>query len=170
VNRRLILGGVVLLFVAAGLCWWQWSQGSERRASLQAVQSLCLALEASDAKALLNAVALPRAIEHQTPGEQAEFITKALRDEVSRDGLAVLRRYGTYGTLKEIFPAEASSWASQAQVNPDECVAFKLERNGLRAEAVLVKVTDPLSKPSTRNTHYQIVRLNDVKQMADLNL
>lgn len=75
----------------------------------------------------------------RTRAEQIEFISKALRDELSREGLVVLKKEGRFGSLNELFPAEADVWAVQAGVKPEDCVAFRMERNGLRAEVVLVR-------------------------------
>ena len=66
-----------------------------------------------------------------------------------------------------MFPAEAEGWARQAGVNPDDCVAFKLDRNGLRAEVVLLKPSTLGSQSSTPEPSHRIVRVNNVKQMAE---
>lgn len=71
-------------------------------------------------------------------------------------GLAVLQREGEFGTLSDLFPAEASTWAEQAGVKPEDCVAFKLDNNGSRSEVVLVR----------NNENFHIVRCNNVKQLA----
>jgi hypothetical protein len=131
-----------------------------RRQSLASLTQLDSALRSANHAELLNLVVIPAAVRNRTAPEQSEFLVKALNDEISPQGLEALKKAGDYGPLRELFPTEAEAWASQAGVNPDQCVAFKLERHGLQAEVVLVK-------PSTREAPYRIVRVNNVKQMAD---
>ena len=137
-KTRLISVGVALAVASGLLIWFQWRRDAPRRHSFQAVQTFAAALNAGDPAALLQTVALPAAVSGRTVAEQIEFLTKALRDEISPEGLTVLRREGQFGALTNLFPAEAKTWAKQAGVSPEDCVAFKLERNGLRAEVVLV--------------------------------
>jgi hypothetical protein len=92
--------------------------------------------------------------------EQTEFLTKALRDEISPEGLAVLRREGKFGALTDLFPQEAKTWAAQAGVKPEDCVAFRMERDNIRAEVVLVREGEV----------YRVVRCNNVKQLAAAKL
>ena len=99
---------------------------------------------------------MPEALRSRTTSEQLEFIRKSLHDEISLEGFDVLKKHASYGPLKQLFPAEAAAWAKQAGVNPDDCVAFKLEQNGLKSEVVLV----------LENQSLKIVRCNNVKQLA----
>jgi len=79
----------------------------------------------------------------------------------------VLKRDGAFGPLANLFPAEAETWAKQAGVKPEDCVAFKLERNGLRAEVVLVRTPDsPLVPRPSSLPGYRILRCNNIKQLA----
>ncbi len=98
--------------------------------------------------------------------EQAEFLTKALADEISPEGLAVLQREGSFGPLATVFAAEAEGWAKQGGVKVEDCVAFKLERNGLRAEVVLAAGTPLAPRLSPLATSMRILRCNNVKQLA----
>ena len=68
----------------------------------------------------------------------------------------MLQREGSFGLLRTLFPAEAEKWAKQAGVKPEDCVAFKMERTGVRAEVVLLREGQTL----------RVVRCNNVKQMA----
>jgi hypothetical protein len=145
---------LILCFAAGALLWWR--HDAPRREALAAVTSLNDALHGTDPDALLNAVVLPAAIQGRTSAEQVEFLVKALRDEISPEGVAALRRRGTYGPLPTIFPGEADRWASLAGAKPQDCVAFKMERNGVRAEVVLIHEAQG----------FRIVRCNNVKQMA----
>jgi hypothetical protein len=75
----------------------------------------------------------------------------------------VLRKHGDYGPLTNLFPAEAEAWAKEAGVNAGDCLAFRLERPGLRAEVVLAQVG-----PDRRaGRSFKIVRVNNVKQLAE---
>ena len=156
------VGPIILLVLAAGLAVVYWKQGEPRRNSIQTLRQFNGALASGDTPQLLALVSQPAALQGRTLAEQSEFLVKALRDEISVEGLAVLQRDGDYGSLTNIFPAEAKTWSNQAGVNADDCVALKLERNGLRAEVVLVRITDA-SNPSAK---FRIVRCNNVKQMA----
>jgi hypothetical protein len=163
-------GGVLLLLALAGaaVCWWV--HDAPRRTSLDCLARLDTALHSGNRAELLDLVVMPAAVQDESWAEQLEFLGKALGDEISPAGLAVLKRHATYGPLKELFPAEAVRWASQARVDPDDCVAFKLERHGQRAEVVLVKLATPKPQPLGPPLFYQVVRLNNVKQMADSTL
>ncbi len=162
--------GIALLFLSlVGLGVYWWIHDAPRRASLDSLVRLETAVHSGSGAELLNLVVLPAAVRSRAAPEQSEFLTKALNDEISPEGLAALSQRGTYGPLKMLFPAEAESWADQAGVHPDDCVAFKLERNGLRAEVVLVKPPPRGSQIYNPDTPYRIVRLNNVKQMAESN-
>lgn len=123
---------------------------------MQALQVFRAALESSDSKLLLKLVAVPQAVRGKTPQEQAEFIRKALNNEISEDGLRVIASQGSFGPLSGVFPAEGTAWARQAGVNPDDCVALKCSNRGLKAEVVL----------EVHGETYRVVRCNNVKQMA----
>ena len=159
---------LVVASIAAAVFWWV--HDAPRRDSLASLARLDSALHSSSRADLLDLIVIPAAVQGRTAPEQSEFLVKALNDEISPEGLAVLRKQGHYGPLRKLFPAEAETWARQAGVNPDECVAFKLERHGLRAEVVLLKPSTPNSQLSTHEAPYRIVRINNVKQMADINL
>jgi hypothetical protein len=170
-KTKFTLLGIALLVVAllAAAVWWR-VHDAPRRQSLVSLARLDNALHSANRAELLDLVAIPAAVRGRTAPEQSEFLVKALNDEISPAGLAEIKQHGAYGPLKKLFPAEAERWARQAGVNPDQCVAFKLDRNGLRAEVVLVKPSTLNSQPSTREAPYRIVRLNNVKQMADSDL
>ncbi len=59
---------------------------------------------------------------------QANFMSKALQNEVTEEGLRLLRRDGRFGPLQELFPEGGARWADAAGVNLDDCVAFRLDR------------------------------------------
>jgi len=107
----------------------------------------------------LDKIVLPQAIKGQTVAEQTDFLVKALHDEISPEGILALKHHAEFGSLKTIFPNEAADWCSQAGVNADDCVAFKMERAGIQAEIVLVH----------EGQNYRVVRCKDVKQMAGVN-
>ena len=157
---------LLLVFLAVG-AWFMWHMGAPRRAALTFLDTFQAALSSNNSSVFLQAVATPVAIQGRTQSEQAEFLQKALRDELSVEGLAVLGREGQFGPLTNIFPVEAAGWAKQVGVPTKECIAFKLERNGQRAEVVLWQqaTLNPNQPPSLR-----LVRCNNVKQLADPKL
>lgn len=157
------VGVALLAIVLLGAAAYWWMHDAPRRQALASLSRLDAALHAGSRTELLDLLILPATVRGRSAAEQSEFLAKALNDEVSAEGLAVLRKEGAYGRLKEVFPAEAEAWATQANVNAADCVAFKLERHGLRAEVVVLK-------PSSPDALYRIVRVNNVKQLAEANV
>ena len=156
------VGVVALLLIVAVVSWLRWKEGEPRRLAIQTLSELDTAVRSGNSPDLLKIVCTPAAIQGRTAPEQAEFLSKALADEISPEGLTVLQRHASFGALTNLFPAEAEKWAKQAGVRPEDCVAFKLERSGVRAEVVLAE--DPaLGSP---HSVFRIVRCNNVKQMA----
>jgi hypothetical protein len=130
--------------------------GQPRRRAIQTLGGLDTALRTGNAADLLKTICIPAAIQGRTATEQAQFLTKALADEISPEGLAVLQKDGAFGSLTNIFPAEAARWSAQAGAKPEDCVAFRMERAGIRAEVVLQRAGQT----------FRIVRCNNVSQMA----
>jgi hypothetical protein len=159
---------LVFIFLSGILLFWHWKTGAPKRAALASLQTFDQALNKGDAAAVLQILVLPQVVQGKTPAEQNEFLFKALRDEISAEGLAELSQRGQFGPLTNIFPQEAAQWASQAGAKPEECVAFRLDRtNGFRAEVVLHRPSTLDSRPSTP---FKIIRCNNVKAMARLKL
>jgi hypothetical protein len=130
--------------------------GEPRRFAIQTLGQLDTALRTGNSPDLLKLICTPAAIQGRTAPEQAQFLTKTLADEISPEGLTVLQREGSFGPLTNLFSAEAGKWAKQAGAKPEDCVAFKMERAGIRAEVVLLRAGQT----------FRIVRCNNVKQMA----
>ena len=101
-------------------------------------------------------VAMPAVYRQRTIQEQDDFIRKALKDEISEDGLRTLVEIGDYGQLREMFPAQAEAWTKPHGINPGECVAFRASRGNLHVELVL----------HVTQSGYRIVRCNNVRQLA----
>lgn len=162
-TKMKIRWGRVLLVVATGLAVGAvvllWQHGQPRREAVLAVSKLADDLANHRGSDLLNIVVLPAAIRSQTPGEQQEFLAKALSDEISPEGVLALKQHAEFGPAKSIFPGDYAAWCQQSGVDADNCVAFKMERAGLRAEILLVQ----------EGQTYRIIRCNNVKQMAGLN-
>ncbi len=161
--------GITLLvaaFIATAVYWW--FHEAPRRQSLASLTRLDTALHSTNRAELLELVIIPASVQSRSAPEQSEFLAKALNNEISGQGLAELRKAGDYGSLKKIFPTEAEAWSRLAGVHPDDCVAFKLERNGIRAEVVLLKPSNYETDLTHGKAPYRIVRVNNVKQMADL--
>jgi len=154
--RGITIGVFLLLLAGVVVFWITWRRGEPRRTSIHTLERLQTSLSEANPNALLDTLLLPAALAQRTVPEQAEFINKTLRDEVSREGVVALKKAGQFGPLQEMFPVEATRWAKQAGVRVEDCVAFKMERNGIRAEVVVHR----------SGTAYRIVRCNNVKQMA----
>ena len=155
------LGTRIAIFVASalivGLGVLIWQKGEARRAALQSVSKLASNLANPNSLELLDSIVMPAAVSDRTPAEQREFIVKALADEISPEGVQALKQHAEFGPVKSVFPNDYSKWCEQAGANPDDCVAFKMERAGISAEVVLLREGET----------YRIVRCNNVKQMAD---
>jgi hypothetical protein len=149
---------VIIIGIALAICVYRTHQedASPQLESIRVLQNLHQILTQPDDTALLSAVVVPGAYKSRTTQEQADFIRKALRDEVSSEGISVLMEEGQYGPLIAVFPEEATNWAQRFGVEIDDCVAFRAERNGLRAEVVILG-SGPTGK---------ILRCNNVKQLA----
>lgn len=105
---RMISFLLLLPIIAGGAGLWR-KKGGPRRTSIQTLQRLDKTLKAGDASGLIDVVSFPATIRDRTPAEQTEFLTKALSDEISPEGLLVLQRDGAYGPLRNLFPTEASA-------------------------------------------------------------
>lgn len=147
---------VTLIVIAGGLSCFFWKQGEPRRNSIKTLNTFSRALASDNSAALLNNVVLPRAFQGETVSEQSKFLVNALHDEISLAGVLALKHHAVFGSVQEIFPDKAVAWCKPANVNPDNCVAFKMERDGIRAEVVLVREANG----------YRVLRCNNVKQMA----
>ena len=105
---------------------------------------------------ILDLVAVPPSIVAQSKTDQSVAIRDFLKDEFSPDGLEALRKGAVFGPLVDVFPEDGKRWAESVGIPTAECVAFRMDRNKIRAEVVLYQTP----------TGYRILRLNNVKQMA----
>lgn len=129
--------------IAAILIWallsaWR-SHENRRSEALETLRHIQGSLANAGAESLLEYIILPAAVQGRSAPEQVRFLRKALYDEISPDGIAALEKHGRFGPLLKLFPDEAEAWASQAGTETGDCAAFRMERNGHRAEVVLVK-------------------------------
>jgi hypothetical protein len=154
--RRFSIATAVAAIVAGGF-FVIWQKGQPPRAALQASSRLASNLVSTKGSELLDTVVIPVAIQDLTPAEQQHFLSKVLADELLSDGVLVLRGHAQFGSAKSIFPNECAGWCQQAGVNPDDCVAWRMERAGIQAEVLLVHAGEG----------YRIMRCNNVKQMAE---
>jgi hypothetical protein len=153
VNRRLTFSSITLC-VAAVICLLEyfWRHSEPKRQCIAALETFQAALSSSDSSLLLKQIAVPKAVRGKTPQEQAEFVRKALRNELSAGGLRLLAARGSFGPLNQIFPDEGARWAAQAGVNPETCMAFRWDGRRFRTEVVL----------NAQGDAYRIVRCNNV--------
>jgi hypothetical protein len=99
---------------------------------------------------------LPDAATSRSADDLAQWLSEVLRDEISTEGLGILGREGSFGPLRELFPEQAEPWAAVFRVAVDDCVAFRMERDGITAELVFGETA----------SGWRILRCNNVKQMA----
>jgi hypothetical protein len=155
-NRRLgFLSVVTCLLALICLSAHQWRKGEPKRDCLAALLQFQTSLDSPDSRLLLKEVVVPQVVMGKTPQEQAEFIRKALRNEISEDGVLLIAKHGTFGPLNQIFPGRGAAWAREAGVNPDDCVAFRCDRESLRTEVVF----------EVQGQTYRIVRCNNVNNL-----
>ena len=114
------------VLIIAGGFWLRWKAEEPRRFALQTIGQLDTALRAGNSEAVLSIICTPAAVLGRTKAEQAQFLSKALVDEISPEGMSVLQKQGTFGALTNLFPLEAKQWAKQAGAKPEDCVAFKI--------------------------------------------
>lgn len=151
-----VAGCVVIALAWVAFLWVRQGRGNVKAEAVGALSRVAVALAAGDKDALLDGVAVPVSLRGRGADEQYRFITAALDGEVSGEGLRILAKAGTFGSLTEIFPDEGVRWAAIAGVDPAACVAFKLERNGFVAEAAV----------ATNGIH-KTIRLNNVRRLTD---
>ena len=154
-RRFVTVGLLVLIPIGMGMFWFFDARTPRARAARVAAE-LCFALEHHSAAAVVKLIELPPAMRTKGDVEIQRQVLELLSDEISTDGVAALKKHGSFGALREIFPAEAAAWAAAFSVSADECVAFRMEKNGIRAEVVLLQTADG----------FRILRCNNVKQMA----
>ena len=151
---------VAVLLVLAGIggwaVWKRWQADAPKRQALAFAGSFTAALTSGDDARVRDSVVMPTVYRSRTEQEQTDFLNKALRDEISAEGLKVLYETGRFGSLLAIFPDKANGWAETLGINPENCVAFRGEKGDITAELVLEKTADG----------YRIVRCNNIKQLA----
>jgi hypothetical protein len=153
-KQRIVWLGLLFL-VGFGLFFFFSRHNSPRKLSLTVLNQLNDSLNASDPAEILKFIIPSEALSGRSPNEQATFARKALAEELSDEGLKALSKVGQFGPLLNLFPQEGPAWAKQAGVKPEDCVAFKAEREGIRTEVVLHGTTNG----------YLIVRCNNVRQL-----
>lgn len=150
-------GTTCLAIALLGLgAFFRHQANAPRDQALAALSQLNDALTGDDTSALIGLTAFPPSFATRATDDQARWVAGVLSDEVSNDGIAKLRRQARFGPLLEIFPAEAARWAEVANLPASECVAFRLERAGTRAEVVLHQ----------SSSGFRVLRCNNVRQMA----
>ena len=151
--QLLVVAALVLTLIC--LLGYSWKKNEPKRRCVEALQAFRVALDSPDSEYLLRLIAAPQAVQGKMPREQAEFIRKALKSEISEDGLRLVAKRGSFGSLNQIFPDEGLAWAKQAGVNPDNCVAFRFNGKSTRTEVVF----------EVEGHAYRIVRCNNVNNL-----
>lgn len=149
--------GILALIIGAGFTPTIWPRKESPRAKAHdAALRLVCAFAVRDMAKVADLVRLPAFLAAKTSRERNELLSGILTEEISAEGLAELRSRGEFGPLRELFPAEATAWATAFSVHPEDCVAFKMHRDNIRAELVLLG----------RDERFVVLRCNNVKQMA----
>jgi hypothetical protein len=151
---KIALTIIIPSLLAGGL--WMLMRWSALRGPTVAAIEFSRVVSSNDSSRLGDLTKLPAFLAVKTPTEQSKLLLELLASEISPEGTAKLIANGQFGSLKQIFPEEATDWAAASSVSPDDCVAFRMERQGIRAELVLLKSSET----------YLILRCNNVRQMA----
>ena len=127
------------------------------RAKMQAVDAgiaFAQLVELRDSAKVESLMVIPPSLVEKTPLERKALIFELLTSEISSEGAKQIASKGQFGPLKDVFPNDAAQWAAGVPI--DDCVAFRMEREGIRAELVLLKSADK----------HLVLRCNNVRQMA----
>jgi hypothetical protein len=150
------IGYLIIPAVLAGAVFlWTYQHQSPKRNALATLGKLDEAMSSKSA-GILALVVIPPSMVAQSENDQGGAIRDLLKDEVSPAGLKALKKGSVFGPLADVFPEEGKRWADNARVPLADCVAFRMERNNIRAEVVLHQTP----------AGYRILRCNNVKQMA----
>ena len=144
---------LLILVIASILLILRWDKTKPRRDAVRFVHGVYEQLFTANDADVLNKIVLPSSYNTRTDTEKIDFLRKALRDEISEEGLRRIAKEGEFGALLDIFPETGNEWASKAGVGAGDCVAFRLERNGIRSELVVYVGTTP----------NRMVRANNIK-------
>ena len=155
-NLAVVLVVLIAGAIAIPLYLRRPGEDEPRREALAAVSHFAGVLRTGRVDQVVDVVVVPPAYRGRTVQEQADFLRKALRDEISAEGLAVMADQGTFGSLTNVFPDKAEEWARRLGVSATDCVAFRAGDGPFRAELVLMEEGDS----------YRVVRCNNVKQLA----
>lgn len=155
-SRSRVTLGLLVIILLATVAAFLWSAGNTKRSSLKTLSNLERVVNGDNQLVLQSMVILPETARNKSQAEADQWLRDVLRDEISKAGIRELKRSARFGSLTEIFPETATVWAEAAGRPPDECFAFRMERNGVTAEVVIV--------PDANG--FRISRCNNVKQMA----
>ena len=148
---------IIVILVGCGIfALNRYRRDEPRRSALAVISEIDRALTSSEVSKTMPLLELSPAVAARSPEDQMQWIADVLRDEVSAAGLDELRRHARFGPLAQVFPEEAKRWAESAHLAVESCVAFRMERAGIRAEVVLHQTP----------TGFRVLRCNNVKQMA----
>jgi hypothetical protein len=112
-----------------------------------------------DLQAVLDFIVLPPSLQGKSSDEVSRSLVRYLSDELSAQGLDMLRNKGNVRPLVEAFPREGTQWAQNAGVDPFDCIAITHPVND-DLLAVLVACTNVAG-----NT--KIIRIDNVRHLSD---
>lgn len=151
---------VLLVIIGLAAMAFRWSREAPRRNALDSLVHLNALVAGASQGTVSDVVVFPDLMKEKSREQASRWLRDVLRDELSPEGVAALRKEGDFGKLTDLFPEHALSWAKAAGAAPDECLALRMDRAGVTAEVVLV--------PGPHG--FRISRCNNVKQMASPTL
>lgn len=156
-QNRLGLPILITVFIMVGVGFAVWRiTSTPKKVSFQVLSRLEDFVSNHKRPIPQELVVLPAVLADKSPSEREQWLRDVLRDEISKEGIQVLMKSARFGSLADLFPESAHTWARAAGAKPEDCYAFRMDRDGITAEVVLVPGPDGL----------RISRCNNVKQMA----
>lgn len=120
--------------------------------------ALAQALTSGNSQVIGQCLVSPPHLAEANPAERQRLVLDLLESEISPEGLVVLLEEGQFGKLRDVFPSQADAWTRPYAVSPEDCVAFRLQRDLLTAELVLLRLADG---------SFRVLRCNDIRQLAN---
>ncbi|MBN2563472.1 MAG: hypothetical protein JXQ75_21345 [Phycisphaerae bacterium] len=111
--RRLRIGAVAgaMLLLLSGMLLYVWFGNRARDPRLCATDVLVqldkAIREPANSERLPAQIVLPPSVATRTIAEQVDFARKALRDEISHEGIEALRQHAQFGQALDVFPDQA---------------------------------------------------------------
>lgn len=162
-GRGLFIGGIVaVIVVGTGFFYHLHQMQQPKRDCVEALAVLNERILRSEAS-ISDLVKTPQFLEGSTNPEIEQIMSKSLRNEISAEGIELLRRKGKFGPLSDICPDRGARWAQTAGVSIHECLAFRVENSGREALAVFWRKSDELRLIRIDNVNHEKLPLMALK-------